>query len=144
MIRRETIISTNATIDWIIIPFQLPDERPGPGWPVVALAHGRGSMPAREKVYQQGVIWWYRFLQGFQIFKSATLLKSASLVARFVNPFRFIIARWAESIANKRYSFDRSTNSGKICPSKILILMLFIISISSQTSHSLHMISGLC
>jgi len=103
MIRRETIISTNATIDWIIIPFQLPDERPGPGWPVVALAHGRGSMPAREKVYQQGVIWWYRFLQGFQIFKSATLLKSASLVARFISPFRLIIARWAESIANKRY-----------------------------------------
>jgi hypothetical protein len=40
----------------------------------------------------QGVVLWCRFLQGFQIFNSATLLKSASLVARFVSPFRLIIA----------------------------------------------------
>jgi len=49
----------------------------------------------------QGVVLWCRFLQGFQIFNSATLLKSASLVARFVSLFCLITARWAESIANK-------------------------------------------
>ena len=57
-----------------------------PGRP---LAYGRRSTHGQ----QRGATIRLASIQGFQIFKSATLSKSASLVARLVNWFRFIIAR---------------------------------------------------
>ena len=68
-------------------------EHVGPRPPGFACPAGPGWAGSLEGAIVSGRGILARILQGFQIFNSATLLKSASLVARFVRPFRLITAR---------------------------------------------------